>query len=87
MNQRGSNDSFAVTLPPQLRVGHDVLEEAVASSSAKQVRCGNEHAGRSDTISIIGHEDADPRLRHGFPPDALDALSRLGDGTHLRYLE
>jgi hypothetical protein len=85
--QRGLNRSFAVTLPPQLRVGNDVLEEAVASSSAKQVRCDNEHAGRSDTIAIIGHEDAYPRLRQGFLPDALGALSRLGDGTHLRHLK
>jgi hypothetical protein len=35
MNQRGVNYSFAVTLPSQLRVGNDVLEKAVASSSAK----------------------------------------------------
>jgi hypothetical protein len=81
------NDSFAVTLPPQLRMGNDVFEETVASSSAKQVRCDNEHAGSSDTIMIIGHEDADPRLRQGFLPDALRALSRLGDGTHLRHLK
>src|SRR5689334_8972389 len=63
MSQCGSNHSLAMTLSPQLRVGNDVFEEAVASSSAKQVRCDNEHTGRSDTIMIIGHEDADSRLR------------------------
>ena len=87
MSQCGSNHSLAVTLPPQLRVGNDVLEEAVPSSSAKQVRCDNEHAGRSDTITIIGHEDADPRLRQGFLPDALGALLRLGDDAYLRHLK
>ena len=82
MNQRGLNHSFAVTLPPQLRVGNDVLKEAVASSSAKQVRCDNEHAGRSDTITIIGHEDADPRLRQGFL--ARSRLIHLMQGARLR---
>jgi len=87
MHQRGLNHGFAVTLPPQLRVGNDVFEEAVASSSPKQIRCDNEHAGRGDTILSIGHEDADPWLRQGLLPDALGALSRLGDGTHLRHLK
>jgi hypothetical protein len=61
--------------------------EAVAFSSAKQIRCGDEHAGRSDAIIVIGHEDADPLPCQNFLPDALGALSRLRDCAHLRHVE
>jgi hypothetical protein len=87
MFQRRQNHGFAVTLAAQFRVRDDVLQETVASSSAQQVRCRDEHAGRSDATAMIGHEDADARLREGFPPDAFGALSRLRGSAHLRHIE
>ena len=32
----------------------------MASAAAKQVRCDNEHAGHSDTITIIADKDPTP---------------------------
>ena len=88
MCQRGLNHGFAVTAAPQLRVSDNILQKAVAFSSAKQVRRGDEHAGRGDAIMIVGHEDAGhPRLCQDFLPDAFGTLGRLRDGTHLRHVK
>jgi hypothetical protein len=79
MFQRGQNDGFAATLAAQLRVRDDVLQETVTSSPAQHVRRRDEHAGRSDALEIIGHEDVDAWMCQGFPPDAFGVLSRLCD--------
>jgi hypothetical protein len=47
----------------------------------------DEHAGRGDTITVIGYEDADARMSQGFLPDGLGTFLRLRDGTNLRHLE
>ncbi len=65
----------------------DVLQEPVPLSTAKQIRCNDEHAGCSDSIAIVGYEYVDARVRQSFLPDALGAFSRLRDRTHLRHIE
>jgi hypothetical protein len=54
MFQCRQNHGFAVTLTAQFRVCDDVLQETVASPSAQQIRCRDEHAGRCDAVAIIG---------------------------------
>jgi hypothetical protein len=46
----------------------------VAPSAAKQVRRDDEHAGRSDPITIAGYKYMDTRARQSFPPDAFGAF-------------
>jgi hypothetical protein len=78
---------LAMTSASQLGVGDHVLQEPVASSVAKQIRCNDEHAGCSDPIAIVGYKYVDTRVRQRFLPDALGAFSRLCDATYLRYLK
>ncbi len=85
--QRRLNHRSAVTLAAQFGVSNNVLQEAVAFSSAKEVRCGDEHTRGSNATTIIGHEDADPLARQNFLPDALGALARLRGRTYLRHLK
>jgi hypothetical protein len=48
VRERGLNDGAAVPAPPQVGMGDDVLQEAVASSAAQKVWCCDEHARRCD---------------------------------------
>ena len=59
----------------------------MAPSAAKQIWCNDEHAGRSDPITIAGYKYMDTRARQSFPPDAFGAFSRLRDRTYLRNIE
>jgi hypothetical protein len=83
VRQRGLNDGFAVTSAAQLGMGDDILQEGMASSAAKQVRCCDEHAGRSNAVAVIGHEDIDAPLREGFLPDAFSPFLRLSGSAYL----
>jgi hypothetical protein len=68
-------------------VGHNVLQEPVAPSAAKQIRRNDEHASCRDPIAILGYEYVDARARQSLLPDALGAFSRPHDCTDLRYIE
>jgi len=81
--QCSQHRGLAMTSASQLRVSDNVLQEPVASSAAKQIRCNDEHAGCSDPIAIVGYKYVDTRVRQSFLPDALGALSRLRDRTYL----
>jgi hypothetical protein len=87
MFQCSQYHGLAMTPASQLRVSDNVLQEPVASSPAKQIRCNNQHAGCSDPIAIVGYKYVDARVRQSFLPDALGALSRLRDRTYLRHFE
>jgi hypothetical protein len=87
MFQCSQYHALAMTPASQLGVSDNVLQEPVTSSAAKQIRCNNEHAGCSDPIAIVGYKYVDTRVRQSFLPDALGALSRLRDRTHLRHFE
>jgi hypothetical protein len=65
-------------------MGNDVLQKAVASSAAQEIRCCDEHACCRDAVALIGYKDVDARLRQGLLPNALGALARLGGEAHLR---
>jgi hypothetical protein len=44
-------------------MGDDVLQESMAPSLAEQVRRRDQHAGRGNTVEIVGYEDMDAVLR------------------------
>jgi hypothetical protein len=87
MFQGSPNHSLAVTSAAQLRMSDDVLQEAVASSAAQQIRCNDEHAGCGDPIAIVGYEYVDARVRQRLLPDALGAFARQRGRTDLRHFE
>jgi hypothetical protein len=85
--QCGQYHGLAVTSASQLGVSDNILQEPVTLSAAKQIRCNDKHAGGSDAIAIIGYKYADTGVRQSFLPDALGALWRLRNRTHLRRIE
>jgi len=87
MFQCGPYDGLAVTLPSQLRVSNDVLQEPVPPSAAKQIRCNDEHAGCSNPSAIVGCKYVDAWVRQSFLSDAVGAFLRLCDRTYLRHIE
>jgi hypothetical protein len=78
---------LAMATTSEVRVCDHILQEPMAPSAAKQVRCHDEHTSRGYTIIFIRHEDAHSPLRQGLQPDALGSLSWLNNCTHLRRLE
>lgn len=83
VRQRGLNYGVAITPTTKLGMGDNVLQEGMASSSAKQVWGRDKRAGGSNAVAIIGDEDTHALLREGFLPDALGALLRLSDSAYL----
>lgn len=82
--ERGLNDGAAVPAPTQVWMGDDVLQEAVASSAAQEVRCCDEHACCCDAVALLRYKDMDSRQRQCLLPNALGALAWLGSQAHLR---
>src|SRR5258708_17624374 len=85
--QRSLNGSLAVTPASRRSVSDHVLQNAVAPSLTKKVRCSNEHAGRGDAITIIGYENMDAKLFQDFLPDTLGMVASLGHCAYLRHFK
>jgi hypothetical protein len=83
----GLNYSFTVAKTTQLGVRDDVLQEGMALSAPKKIRCCNKHARRSDAVAIVGHEDKHTIPLQCFPPDFFGSVWRLSGSAHLRSSE
>ena len=57
--QSGSQHCAAVALTSEVRVGNDILDEAMLTTTTEQVRCNDQHARRNNSLRRLGYENAD----------------------------